>query len=34
MADFYSRLGVSADASLDEIKRAFRDKAKALHPDA
>ena len=33
MADFYSRLGVAADASLEEIKRAFKEKAKALHPD-
>lgn len=28
-----SLLGVSADASLEEVKKSFREKAKALHPD-
>ncbi len=30
---YYVALGVSEDASLDEIKSAFRQKAKRLHPD-
>ncbi|WP_084140402.1 J domain-containing protein [Brevundimonas nasdae] len=30
---FYSRLGLSPDASLSEIKTAYRSLAKALHPD-
>ena len=34
MRDPYDVLGVSRDATLDEIKRAFRGRAKELHPDA
>ncbi len=34
MKDPYGVLGVSRDATLDEIKRAFRGRAKELHPDA
>ena len=32
--DYYATLGVPRDASDDEIKRAFRQKAKQVHPDA
>ena len=31
--DYYEILGVSKDASVDDIKRAFRRLAKKYHPD-
>jgi curved DNA-binding protein CbpA len=34
MADLYETLGVGRDASVAEVRRAYRGKAKAAHPDA
>ena len=31
--EYYDRLGVSKDASKDEIKRAYRKMSKKYHPD-
>lgn len=31
--DYYSMFGIADDATVDEIKRAYRDKAKLVHPD-
>jgi hypothetical protein len=33
VADYYNVLGISSDSSLDDIKRAYRKKARQYHPD-
>jgi DnaJ-class molecular chaperone len=33
MKDYYSALGLGSDASLSDIKKAFRQKAAQYHPD-
>ncbi len=33
MSNYYQILGIQRDASYDEVRRAFRQKAKTMHPD-
>ncbi|MBT4936301.1 DnaJ domain-containing protein, partial [Candidatus Peregrinibacteria bacterium] len=33
MSDYYGELGISKDASADEIKKAYRKMAQKHHPD-
>jgi len=33
MKDYYKILGIKRDADIDQIKKAFREKAKKYHPD-
>lgn len=33
MSDYYKILGISPDATFDQIRKAYRQKAKMLHPD-
>jgi hypothetical protein len=33
LADYYDVLGLNANADINEVKRAFRHKAKEVHPD-
>ncbi|HMW17160.1 MAG TPA: DnaJ domain-containing protein [Accumulibacter sp.] len=33
MKDFYAELGIASDATIDQIKQAYRRKALQFHPD-
>jgi molecular chaperone DnaJ len=33
LTDYFNILGLSVDSSIDEIKRAYRHKARLYHPD-